>query len=465
MILRIVSFGVILFLSVSAPVVAGPPSLLPAPLVETLANGLTVAWFIDNRLPIVDLSLIVEAGHRDDPVGKSGTAELTATSLDRGASGMSAQQLSQAIDFLGGIHYSSADDDSLIVGMHGLAADSSELLGLLGKITLHPEFKKAQVEIERSRLVDRWSHLEDYSAALVSTAYHRLLAADTLYGRGGLASIRELERVNREDVSQFYSNFFQPKKSILVVIGRVNPLAFKSEIQKVFGSWKAQTTSQRVQLKSKKSPTKKSPIILVDRPLLTQAQIRMGFRVPSVQSPEHYPLLVANALLGGYFGSRLNTAIRDKLALTYGISSAITYNKEFAEFTISTATKNESVGQLIRKVTDVLEKLKKETILESEIETAKAYLEGGFPLLASTLEAVASRWLTGFVFELGPDFLNEFIPKIHSVTASQVQGAIQKDFDLKNLLIVIAGDSKAIRKSLSLSKYNSIKKVVVSNLK
>jgi predicted Zn-dependent peptidase len=180
----------------------------------------------------------------------------------------------------------------------------------------------------------------------------------------------------------------------------------------------------------------------------------MGFRVPTVRAPEHYPLVVANALLGGYFGSRLNRELRDKMALTYGVTSAITYNREFGEFTISTATANESVGPLIHKITELLTQLKKEALPDEEVETAKAFLTGGFPLLTSTLEAVASRWLTGYVFELGPEFLNEFIPKIRKVTSLEVQNAIRKDFDLKNRVIVVAGNLKEIKKSLNLSKFS-----------
>ncbi len=472
--LSLISIGFILWTASVAT--AGTPALLPVPVLETLPNGLNIAWFVDNRLPVIDLSLIVQAGRHEDPLGKSGTADLVAASLDRGAAGMTAAQISRAIDFLGGIHYASADDDSLIVGMHGLSTDSIELMEVLGKLTLLPDFLKGQVEIERGRLADRWSHLEDYSMALVATAYHRILAADTLYGRGGLASIKELRGISREDVKMFYEKYFKPKNSILVVIGRVDPAAFKSKIMSVFGAWgedKSSTgitpsqisTAVKLRAKSKSWGLKKNSILLVDRPSLTQAQIRMGFRVPSVRAPEHYPLLVANALLGGYFGSRLNTEIRDKLALTYGVTSAITYNKEFAEFTISTATKNESVGQLIHKVTDLLVELKKGKITAEETATSKAYLEGGFPLLASTLEAVASRWLTGFVFGLGSGFLNEFIPKIHAVTALEVQNAIQKDFDIKSMVIVVAGDAKEIKKSLALSKFTAVKLIAGSDLK
>ena len=92
---------------------------------------------------------------------------------------------------------------------------------------------------------------------------------------------------------------------------------------------------------------------------LTQAQVRIGFPSPGIKAPEHYALTVANALLGGYFNSRLNSLIRDKLGLTYGIGSSFSYSKDKANFGISSALEYESVGQLIKKTMEVLEDLKK----------------------------------------------------------------------------------------------------------
>jgi len=447
---------------------AFPQVTLPIPEVETLPNGLTVVWFLNESLPMIDLSLSVRAGYRDDPAGKSGTAELVSASLDRGAGGMTAQQIAHAIDLLGGVRYASPEDDTFSIGLHGLAPDATQFLELLGKIVTQPDFPEAEVKREHARLIDRWNHIEDYSEALVSLAYRRLVAAGTSYGRGKLISVNELKNTTRADVVDFYKKNFTPQNSILAVVGRVEKTSFRQKLLSVFGSWQGGEPKHVWTNYSDKrllGAGQKYSVLLVDRPELTQAQVRIGFRAPLIQAPEHYPLVVANALLGEYFNSRLNSLIRDKLGLTYAINSSISYSKDFADFSISSATRNESVGQLLHKTIEVLKNFKKGPISTKEVETAKNYLEGSFPLSTSTLSAVASRWLAGYIFGLGQNYLNEFSEKIHQVTAKEVQAAVEKDFDLDHLVVVVAGDAKAIQASLAAVQIKGIKRVTVLDLK
>jgi len=95
---------------------------------------------------------------------------------------------------------------------------------------------------------------------------------------------------------------------------------------------------------------------------------------------------------------------------------------------------------------------------------AKEYLIGGFPLSTSTLGAVASRWMGGYIFDLGPAYLNEFVPKVAQVTAPDVLAAVRKDFDLNRLVIVVAGDSKSIVSSLKEAGFKSYKKITPKDL-
>jgi zinc protease len=205
-------------------------------------------------------------------------------------------------------------------------------------------------------------------------------------------------------------------------------------------------------------------VVLINRSDLTQAEVRMGFLAPSIHAPEHYALGVANALFGEYFNSRLNSLIRDKLGLTYSIASSFAYEKDYASFAIGCATRNETGGELVEKTIGVLKGLKKGPITPEEVTTAKDYLVGGFPLSTSTLGAVAARWLSGYVFDRGPNYLNEFVPQVEGVTQEEVEKAVTKDFDIDHLLIVIAGDAKQVEKSLHEAGIRSIQKIDMKDL-
>ena len=442
-------------------------SHLPLPEIETLPNGLQVAWFLNSARPGFDLSLVVKAGYRDDLPGKSGTAELLARVLELGKSrtqpSTSAdQEAFPPIEKNGGSSYVSVFDDTFVVGVHGLAVDADFYLSALSHYTLQPNFPEKELQREKSRLADRWNHLEDFSETLVNLVYHYRLAAGTHYGRGNLLTVAELKKVERDDLLNFYKNHFTPVESILMVIGRVDQLKFREKIVAQFGQWQGSPA-----VRSWKTYTHfnsdAGQVLFIDRPGLTQAQIKLGFRGPSVQAPERYALIVANSLLGEYFNSRLNATIRDQYGLTYAIRSSFTYNKDYGEFAITSSTQNNLVEPLIKKTTEVLEQFKNGAIDEKEVEIAKGFLAGAFPLSLMNPNAIAARWLEGAIFNLGPNFLNEFFPKLQAVTLEDVKSAVEKDFDLKNLVVVVAGDEKEIRKHLSPNF--TVRKILVSELK
>jgi zinc protease len=99
-----------------------------------------------------------------------------------------------------------------------------------------------------------------------------------------------------------------------------------------------------------------------------------------------------------------------------------------------------------------------------EVNQAKAFLVGGFPLGTSTLSAVASRWLAGYTYELAPEYLNEFIPKVNAVTTEQVLAAVSKNFNLDHLVITVAGDAAEIKKSLDPAQLKSVVNLDVKRL-
>ncbi len=446
-------------LLVSSPVFAGDLKL-PLPEVETLENGMRVAWFIDDKLPIIDLALVVGSGFRDDPEGKSGTVSLLSEMLERGSHGISAAEMSRRVEALGAGGYSDADDDAFSIGFHGLSRDADRLLEFLGWMVQSPNFDPKEFKIVKDRIRDQWKNLSDSAEGLAGFSFARTLANGTSYSRGSVRNFREFDSVKLQDVQSFYRKHFTPGNTILAVVGRVDRKKYTELLKKTFADWKGNAPVKK--WKNYTDPrfvAKPGEIILVDRPDLPQAQIRVGFRVPGLKWPERYALTVGNALLGEYFNSRLNSVIRDRLGLTYGISSSVNYSKEFSYLGVTSSTANANTGKLVKETLSILKSMKDGDILNEEVQYSKDYLLGGYPLTVSTLGAIATRWLSGVIYELGPDFLNEFSAKIRGVERKDVVQAVSDAFNLDQQVIVIAGDAKQIEPSLKEYGYKKIKRV------
>lgn len=446
---------------------------LPLPLVETLPNGLKVAWFLDDRLPLVDLGMLIGSGTRNDPKGKSGTVELLSRLLERGANGFSAHSMAEKIESLGATGFVASDEESITLGMHGLAQDSEELLQYLSWIALKPTLSLPEFKKEKEKIKESWKHLPDSAEALAGFVFGRAMLGGTPYGRGSLQDLKEYGRLELADIQAFHKTHFTPKNALLLVVGRVDQASFREKITATFGSWKGNSpkkttvffrdprTSINLQ---KKMKVEDREILVVDRPGLPQAQVRLGFRVPGIKSDKRYSLAVANALLGEYFNSRLNLIVRDKLGLAYGIQSSLVYYKDFAFFVVSSATAATTAGQLLVETVRQLRLMKAADVLTEEVTVAKDFLLGGYPLSVSTLGSVASRWMNGYAYGFGPDYLNEFMPNISAVTRESVVQALDEAFHIDEMLIVVAGDAKQIEKSLKEKGFKRVRKVPASSL-
>ena len=443
---------------------AMPPLLEPE--VERLPNGLMIAWYLDDRLPFVDMHLSLPFGRRNDPDGKSGTAELLAESLDRGAGGLSLTEISDRFENLGASRAVSADEDRFAVSVSGLSQDAPTLLDLMGKMALKPDLATSGIERNRERLLSQFQHIADEPGSLASLALYRAMNGGTAYGRGPVKSIRELAKVDRKAVLALYHAGFRPQGSILMIIGRADRKKLGAQIASVFGDWSNPTAPILLPKQRFKDPlfsdrgTADSPIIyVIHRPDSNQTQVRFGFPAPMIKDPDRFSITIANAALGETFHSRLNGEIRDRLGLTYGINSSIASNELSSYFVINAATRTEATGELIQKTLASLKEFQAGKIHDEEITDTKSYLTGGFPLSVATLPAVANRWLSGVIYKMGPEYFNGYVAKIEAQTPEMIRSALKRRFKLDHLAILVAGDAPGITESLKKAGFKRIKQV------
>lgn len=441
------------------------------PTLSKLSNGLEVHWYVKNDLPIIDLMYVVRAGSRDDLPGKSGTADLLGALLDRGSEGLTAEQVSKEIESMGASRMINTDADIMTVGMHGLSQDVESLAMWLARTVFSPNLLKSELDRERIRILDRYQHLVDSSESLVGAALNRIVYQGTSYGRGAAWSRSEFEKITREDLVEFHQKWIRPDHGILVVLGRVDAKKLLPKLEELFGEqskgWKhkgqpAPVRSRVSASKLEKVGLKRGEILILDRPGLNQAQISFAWPTVSIKAKEHFALQVGNAFVGEYFNSRLNSVIRDQLGLTYSISSGFRYRQEHAYFSVVTSTQNNSVYDLVYKTLELLDKIGAGSISTEEVDMAKNYIVGSFPLGVASLFSIASRRISDQLFGLGVDYQEQIVPKTQAVTHAEVKTAMAELLHKKSPWIIISGDTKEIEKSLQ--KGQKVRKFSVKKL-
>lgn len=429
------------------PAGAPRPFEFPKAASKTLSNGLRVFVVTDHREPAVAARLVLlSAGSVKDSPAAPGVAQMTANLLTQGTEKRSARDIAETIDFVGGTLQASAGRDSTTVTLDVVKKDVGVGLDLMADIVLHPAFAADEIERQRQQVL---SNLQvqysdpDYLATLV---LGRALYGGSGYGLPEEGTPATVKKFKRDDLVKFHDANYGPNQALLGFAGDITPEEAFAIAEKYFGLW------QKVNVAAGAPPetatTTGRHIFLIDKPDAVQTQIRVGRLAIRRNDPDYLPLEVTNHVFGGSYNSRLNTEVRIKKGLTYGASSYLNAHLYAGSLAVNTFTRTETTVEATKLVLNLLAGMANGEINQKELDFARDFLAGVYPISSETAEQVADRVLTVAAFDLPADYNQAYPTKIRSTSLDTVQATARKYFTDKDVDIVLAGNVGAFRDAL-----------------
>ena len=430
------------------PVPGAPPALkLPPIQKQKLANGLPV-WIVEmHETPVIDVSLIVKAGAADDPNGKYGLASFTSAMLDEGAGKRDALALADAVEFLGASLSTGASFDASNVRLHVPVARLDEALPLMADVALRPTFPNTELERLRKERLTSLLQTRDNPSSLASAGFARLIFGPRhRYGTPMLGQEASVGEMSAADLRSFYSSYYQPQNSHLLVVGDITPAAVLPKLEKAFGGWKDAGAAAATALPQATQHAARQ-IYLIDKTGAEQSQIRIGWIGVPRNTPDYYVLDVLNTILGGSFTSRLNQNLREKHGYAYGAGSSFDMRKSAGPFVASAGVQADKTAESLREFFNELEAIRQPVPAE-ELERAKNLNALGFPAAFETTSGVAANLISLVVYNLPESFFAEYVGRIRAVTAAEVERAAKQYLQPDRFAVVVVGDVKQIEKPI-----------------
>jgi zinc protease len=252
-------------------------------------------------------------------------------------------------------------------------------------------------------------------------------------------TIETLKSIQRQDLSQFYGQRYQPQNVKLALVGNFNPNTAKQLVEKTFAGWKSGATSQPLTYAEPQLPAKN----VVIKPTIlgkTQSVTIMGNKAIDRKDPRYYAALVLNQVVGGdTLSSRLGTEIRDRLGLTYGIYSSFVAGKRQGTFLVSMQTDPNNAALAVEKSLELLRDVKNKGLSAAEVENAKQSLASNYTVELGSADDVAGTSLNNLVYGLPESEIRDFPNKIRSVTLVQVNQAAKELLHPDNFVVITAG--------------------------
>ena len=418
----------------------------PSVIAESLDNGLKIKVARSPQVPVVTVSLVLDAG--EDLLGaeKAGLAVLTGDSLEEGTSRWSGGELAEQLENNGTGLSIDTDWDCTTISLSCLAGRLDTVLEILAEVVLNPLFPADEV----SRLVGQKLALIEQRkmnpGSVATDGIRKMVYEDMPYGRPLGGTEESLASMNPELITNFWKERYVPGGSGLVVAGDVDMSEIKDLATRCFSDWEGSVDRQS-------SPTPEATqnqgkIFLIDRPGSVQSEIRIGHVGQPRETDDYFPLIVANTILGGAFTSRLNANLREKNGFTYGVRSSFQFRRGAGPWGVSTAVGTDVTADAVKAAVFEVEKFVSEGPSEEEMESSRDYIAGVFPLRFETTDHITSHVVNTLVYGLPDDYYQSHREKVRMVTSEDVRQAVKRCIRPDEMTIVVVGDAENVKTSL-----------------
>ncbi|REJ78625.1 MAG: insulinase family protein [Acidobacteria bacterium] len=428
-----------------APLEPVPFNLPPA---ETfaLSNGLKVVTVNDDRQPLVNFRLVIGSGDIHDPDGRTGVSSAVASLLNEGTANFSSKELAEETDRIGATLSASSGSDHTIVKASSLAMYSGEILDLFAELVLRPTFPQNELDLYKQNTIEGLKYQRSQPDFLAEEQVGRIVYGDHPYGINS-PTPEQVEALDRESLVEFHRAEYVPNNAVLIAVGDIASEELGDHLERLFGGWQAGKRSEK---DFPESPSRTvRTLTIVDRPGSSQSNIVLSNLAIDRRSPDYFPVLVMNQVLGAGASSRLFMNLREEKGYTYGAYSRI-YAKRFGgSFEANAEVRTAVTGDSLKEFFYELERIRKEAVPATELEDAQNYLTGVFPIRVETQSGLIAQLVAQQVYGLPDDYLETYSENVRSVTADDVKRVAGSYIHPDKLAIVVVGDAGEVLKQAS----------------
>jgi zinc protease len=417
-----------------------------APRVErTLPNGLRVVVTRQTAIPKVSITLTVLSGYSSDPADLTGLASLTADLVQEGTKTRSSRQIRRDAFGMGGSLTAAASQDYTSISTRGLSEFATQLIDLVAEVAMSPTLLEDELAILKQQHLQAVSQQKASPQFLANRTFRGALFGSHPYARTSETEA-SLKAMDRARLAAFHRDHYRPNNAFLLIVGAIDPDAMIAAAERAFGAWaRGDVPSPPFAAPPALSGRK---VLFVQRPNSIQSSIALGNIAVKRSDARWYELTLANTVYGGAFNSRIVRNIREEKGYTYSPSSILTGFADAGFYRFAADVRNDVTGATLAEVFKEIDKMRAEGSDGSELQGAKQYLRGIFPIQTATQTGLAGTLNNVYVFGLPKDYPETFRAKISAVTPAQVKGAATTLFGSENSVIAIVGDWAKVKEQL-----------------
>jgi predicted Zn-dependent peptidase len=396
------------------------------------------------NLPKVTLSLVLRTGNLNEPADMPGLADLTGKLMKEGTTSKSSKEIAEESARMGGAIDITVGVDESSVNTDVLSEFGPRAAALVADVAEHPLFPESELPRLKNDALRQLSIAKSVPQSMALERFRKILYADHPYGTV-FPTEGSINKTTVADIRNYYAGNFGAARAHLYVAGRFDAGEMKQAVATAFAGW----SKGALPLINRPKVKPQRVLDVTDRPGAAQSTLIVGMPVANPTSPDAIPLAVTNALLGGSFGSRITSNIREQKGYTYSPRSELSRRYHDAYWAESADVTTQFTGPSLKEIFGEIDRLSKEPPADAELKGIQRYMSGLFVIQNSSRSALIAQLRYVDFQGLGEDYLSTYVQKINAVTPDEVRKETAEYIKPDEMTIVVVGDKAKISEQLA----------------
>jgi len=382
------------------------------------------------------IAFFFSVGSRYEPRPIAGISHFVEHMLFKGTKEYpTARLLSEAIEGVGGAFNGSTGKELTSYTARVPGEHLPVVMHVLAEMVRQPLFDPTELEKERFVILEELSSSRDDPQEWASLLIDEVMWPGLPLGRDDAGSEETVSQIQRPQMLNYMDEYYRPNALVISAAGNIDQAEVISLTERLFSDWEAQERAGWTPSLPQRDVV---PVAVVNKDT-EQTSICLATLGIAHSSPDYYPFMILNALLGDGMSSRLFQTIREEQGLAYDIGSYFNSYFETGSLVVSAGVDPSQTEPAIRAIVGELTKLCDTPVPADELARIKAYVRGGILLGLEGTQQVAS-WL-GSQESLRNEVLEveEMIAHVDAVTSEDIQRVAETCFSPEWRRLVIIG--------------------------
>ncbi|MGK9116755.1 M16 family metallopeptidase [Olivibacter jilunii] len=402
---------------------------------EVLQNGVDLFVFNSGEQDLVKIEWVFQNLNTEDLHLPLLNIALAGMFLE-GTKQYASAEIAEKVDFYGAFLQPEYSFDHTSLTLYALNKHVEKLLPIVKSVLTESIFPESELNTYVRNNKQNLSVSLKKNDFVARRVFNKTIFDSNRYAYS--PEIEDYDRLERSDILKLYQHQINAGNCTIFISGRVTNQVHQT-VRKIFGDqWDARPLDQ-TQQRMVDEGSQKGNLILIERPDALQSAIRVGYQTINRKHPDFSSLQLLNTILGGYFGSRLMSNIREEKGFTYGIGSGIASLKYGAFFTIATEVGVGVTNATLVEIEKEIDRLRNEPIPIEELNLVKNYVNGAFLGSLENVFSHVDKFKNVHFVGLDLTYYNRHLQIVKSSTPETIMNTANKYLDYNNMIKVVVG--------------------------